>query len=58
MQLSYVTEDELFKICLDFWHFFSQDIYNKLKDNNLLNNGKYHEFLLRWHFNIVDGMNL
>lgn len=39
-----MTEDELFKICLDFWHFFSQDIYNKLKDNNLLNN--------------VDGMNL
>lgn len=44
VQLSYVTEDELFKICLDFWHFFSLDIYTKLKENNLLHN--------------VNGMNL
>ena len=26
IQCTSIPEDELFKICLDFWHFFSQDI--------------------------------
>jgi hypothetical protein len=26
VQLSNIPEDELFKICLDFWHFLSVDI--------------------------------
>jgi hypothetical protein len=26
VQLSQIPEDELFKICLDFWHFLSTDM--------------------------------
>jgi|LauGreDrversion4_2_1035121.scaffolds.fasta_scaffold31873_5 hypothetical protein len=26
IQLSSISEDELFKICLDFWHFLAVDI--------------------------------
>jgi exportin-1 len=28
-----VPEDELFKICLDFWHFLSVDIMNSPRNN-------------------------
>ena len=28
VQLSSIPEDELFKICLDFWHFIAVDITN------------------------------
>ena len=28
-QMSRIPDDELFKICLDFWHFFSKDIMEK-----------------------------
>lgn len=31
VQLSNIDEDELFKICLDFWHFFSYNIMIKTK---------------------------
>lgn len=33
IQLSDITEDELFKICLDFWHFFCYNIMMKTKGN-------------------------
>jgi hypothetical protein len=29
VQLSRIPEDELFKICLEFWNFFAQDTLNK-----------------------------
>ena len=28
-QMSRIPDDELFKICLDFWHFFTYDILQK-----------------------------
>ena len=28
-QMSRVPDEELFKICLDFWHFHSKDIMEK-----------------------------
>lgn len=31
VQLSQIPEDELFKICLDFWHFLAADIMNNPK---------------------------
>lgn len=31
VQLSQVPEDELFKICLDFWNFFSENVMVKVK---------------------------
>ena len=31
VQLSQIPEDELFKICLDFWHFLATDIMNNPK---------------------------
>jgi len=33
IQCTNISEDELFKICLDFWHFFSMDILQKTKSN-------------------------
>ena len=33
VQLSNVPEDELFKICLDFWHFLSIDIMQNPRNN-------------------------
>ena len=27
--MSRIPEEELFKICLEFWHFFSQNVYDK-----------------------------
>ena len=27
--MSRIQDDELFKICLDFWHFFSKDVMEK-----------------------------
>ena len=31
VQLSHIPEDELFKICLDFWHFFCYNVMVKIK---------------------------
>lgn len=31
IQLSLVQEEELFKICLEFWHWFSNDVMMKTK---------------------------
>jgi exportin-1 len=31
VQLSHIPEEELFKICLDFWHWFSHDVLLKTK---------------------------
>jgi exportin-1 len=33
IQLSSISEDELFKICLDFWHFFCLNVMMKTKGN-------------------------
>jgi hypothetical protein len=33
IQMSNVPEDELFKICLDFWHFLSVDIMQNPRNN-------------------------
>ena len=33
-----MPEDELFKICLDFWHFFTYDILMKAKGNQYYDN--------------------
>lgn len=38
-QLSNIPEDELFKICLDFWHFFTYDILMKTKGNQYFDQG-------------------
>jgi len=32
--MSRIPEDELFKICLDFWHFFSNDIMQKQRNHS------------------------
>ncbi len=37
VQLSYIPEDELFKICLDFWHFLTYNIMIKLKGDQYFN---------------------
>ena len=31
-QMSRITDDELFKICLDFWHFFANDVMTKMRN--------------------------
>lgn len=31
IQLTSVPEDELFKICLEFWHWFSNDVMMKTR---------------------------
>ena len=28
-QMSRIQDEELFKICLDFWHFFANDVMTK-----------------------------
>ena len=28
-QMSRIPDEELFKICLDFWHFFANDVMKK-----------------------------
>lgn len=33
VQMTNIPEDELFKICLDFWHFFTLDILQKTQKN-------------------------
>jgi len=33
IQCTNIAEDELFKICLDFWHFFTMDNLQKTKQN-------------------------
>jgi hypothetical protein len=33
VQLTQIPEDELFKICLDFWHFLATDIMNNPKNS-------------------------
>ena len=40
-QFSNIPEDELFKICLDFWNKFCYDIMVKLKGSEFFNNCKY-----------------
>lgn len=35
IQLSHVPEEELFKICMSFWHFISQDVLNKTRPQSL-----------------------
>lgn len=37
-QLSRIPEDELFKICLDFWHFFSYNVMMKTRGNQYFDN--------------------
>lgn len=34
-QMSRIQDEELFKICLDFWHFFAQDIMNKQRQHSM-----------------------
>lgn len=31
LQLTSVDEEELFKICLEFWHWFSNNVMTKLR---------------------------
>jgi exportin-1 len=31
IQLSNIEDDELVKICLDYWHFFTMDILKKTR---------------------------
>lgn len=31
LQLTNIQEEELFKICLEFWHWFAHDVMNKTK---------------------------
>lgn len=33
VQCTNIPESELFKICIDFWHFFTMDILQKMKGN-------------------------
>ena len=33
IQCSNIPEEELFKICLEFWYFFTMDILQKTKKN-------------------------
>jgi hypothetical protein len=33
VQMSNIPEDELFKICLDFWHFLCVDIMQNPRNN-------------------------
>jgi hypothetical protein len=35
VQLSQIPEDELFKICLEFWHFLAHDIMMKTQGSAL-----------------------
>jgi Chromosome region maintenance or exportin repeat len=35
VQLSNVPEDELFKICMSFWHFFAHDVLLKTRPVSL-----------------------
>jgi hypothetical protein len=35
VQLSNVPEEELFKICVSFWHFFSHDVLTKTRPMSL-----------------------
>ncbi len=35
IQLSKIPEDELFKICLEFWHYFANDIMMKTRGGAL-----------------------
>jgi len=35
IQLSKIPEDELFKICLEFWHFFANDVMMKTRGSAL-----------------------
>jgi hypothetical protein len=35
IQLSKIPEDELFKICLEFWHYFANDIMMKTRGSAL-----------------------
>ena len=37
VQLSRINEEELFKICLEFWHFFALDTLNKTKGMKMQN---------------------
>ena len=30
LNISFVPDDEVLKICLDFWHFFVPDVYDSL----------------------------
>ena len=30
LNISFVRDDEILKICLDFWHFFVPDVYNSV----------------------------
>jgi exportin-1 len=39
VQLSNIPEDELFKICMNFWHFFSHDVMIKTKPPMQFNHG-------------------
>ena len=34
-QMSRIQDEELFKICLDYWHFFAQDIMNKQRQYSM-----------------------
>lgn len=38
--MSRIPEDELFKICLDFWHFLTYNILMKTKGNQYFENCK------------------
>ena len=33
VQMSSIPEDELFKICLDFWHYLCVDIQSNSRNN-------------------------
>ena len=35
IQLSNIPEEELFKICLEFWHFFSHDCLMKTRGSSM-----------------------
>ena len=55
VEFSNIPEDELFKICLDFWHFLTYNILMKTKGNQYYDNCKFTSFIFIY---IDNGLNL
>lgn len=54
VQLSNIPEDELFKICLDFWHVFCNNVMMKVKGDQYFNSNNVNAFN---NYNMGRGMN-
>lgn len=44
LHISFVPDEEIFKICLDYWHHFVPVIYSGVKVSSAYTNGVFH-----WH---------